>query len=110
MSETISAPTAEPGAAPVIPLPNVTEHPEPGGRELDDANVLCRGVIRVEPPTQELVELLGSLDVGHGNDVNLEVHGDSRDAGVRLLLFRAGACLTHVVLLSLISLNFAEID
>jgi len=50
----------------VIPLPNVTEHPEPGGVKLDDANVLCRGVVRVEPPTQELVELLGSLDVGHG--------------------------------------------
>src|SRR5260370_33068054 len=107
MSETISAPTAEPGAAPVIPLPNVTEHPEPGGRELDDANVLCRGVIRVEPPTQELVELLGSLDVGHGDDVDLEVHGDSRYAGVRLLLFHAGTCLIHVIHLSLIELNFA---
>src|SRR5260370_10000138 len=95
MSETISAPTAEPGAAPVIPLPNVTEHPEPGGRELDDANVLCRGVIRVEPPTQELVELLGSLDVGHGDDVDLEVYGDSRYAGVRLLLFHAGAGLSR---------------
>jgi hypothetical protein len=57
-------------------LPNVTEHPEPGRRELDDANVLCRRVVRVEPPTQELVELLGSLDVGHGDDVDLEVHGD----------------------------------
>ena len=42
MSETISAPTAEPGAAAVIPLPKVTEHPEPRGRELDDANVVCR--------------------------------------------------------------------
>ena len=31
MSETISTPTAEPGATAVIPLPNVTEHPDPGG-------------------------------------------------------------------------------
>jgi hypothetical protein len=40
MSDTTSAPAAEPGAAAVIPLPNVTE-------------------------------LLGSLDVGHRDDVDL---------------------------------------
>ena len=31
MSETINAPSAEPGAAVVIPMPNVIEHAEPGG-------------------------------------------------------------------------------
>ena len=31
MSETISAPTAVPGADPVTPLPKLTEQPEPGG-------------------------------------------------------------------------------
>src|SRR5215472_7467126 len=46
------------------------------GRELDDANVLGRGVIGVEPPTQATVKLLGSFDVGHGNDVDLELHVD----------------------------------
>src|ERR1700733_11181871 len=61
------------------------------GRELDDADVLCWGDIIVEPPTQALVELLRSFDGGHRDDVDLEVHGD---------LF--GACLTHVIYLSLI--------
>jgi hypothetical protein len=50
----------------------------------DEANVVCRGDIVVEPPTQAFVELLGSLDVGHGKDVDLELHVDSRQAGVRL--------------------------
>src|SRR6266481_6339621 len=61
------------------------------GRELDDANVLCRGDILVEPPSQALVELLRSFHVGHGDDVDLEVHGDFRYAGVRLLLFHGGS-------------------
>ena len=30
----------------------------------------------VEPPAQALVELLGSVDLGHGDDVDLEVHVD----------------------------------
>jgi hypothetical protein len=85
-------PTAEPGAAAVIPLPNVTEHPEPGGREPDDSNVVCRGDIVVEPPTQALVELPGSLDVGHGDDVDLEFHFESSYAGVMFLLFQASVC------------------
>jgi hypothetical protein len=38
---------------------------------LDDANVVCRGDIVVEPPTQAFVELLGSLDVGHGDYIDL---------------------------------------
>jgi hypothetical protein len=71
MSEKTSAPAAEPGAAAVIPLPNVTEHPEPGGRELDDANAVSWGDVVVEPPTQAPVELLGSVDVGHWDDVDL---------------------------------------
>jgi hypothetical protein len=66
--------------------------PRAGGRDLDDANVLCRGVIRIEPPTQELVEVLGSIDVGHGDDVDLELHVDSRYTGVRLPLFHASSC------------------
>jgi hypothetical protein len=57
-------------------------------RELDDANVLCRGDILVKPPTQLLIELLGALDIRHGDDVNLEVHGNFnfRYTGVRFLL------------------------
>src|ERR1700678_888913 len=66
-----------------------------GRRELHDANVLYRGDILVEPPTQALVELLGSFDVGHGDNVDFEVHGNFRYAGVRFLLI-------HVIYLWLI--------
>ena len=45
-------------------------------RELDDANVLGWGVVGVEPPTLASVELLGSIDVGPGNDVDLELQLD----------------------------------
>jgi hypothetical protein len=54
----------------------------PRRRELDDANVLCRGDILIQPPTQSLIELFGSLDIGHGDDVHLEVHGNFRYAGI----------------------------
>src|SRR5215472_8244222 len=46
------------------------------GRELDDAKAGQRGVVGVEPPAKALVELLGLVDVGHGDDVDLEVHVD----------------------------------
>ena len=78
MSETISPPSAEPGAAVVSPWPNVTGAPEPGGSELDDAKAVQRRVVAVEPPAQTLVELLGSVDVGHRDDLDLEVHVDLR--------------------------------
>jgi len=73
MSETISVPSAEPGEAAVIPLPKVT---------------------------QAFVVLLGSLDVGYGNDMNLKLHLDSRAAGARRLLLHVSACLTHLIPLS----------
>jgi hypothetical protein len=76
MPETISPPSAEPGAAVVSPWPNVTEAPDPGGGELNDAKAVHRGDVVVEPPAQVLVELLGSVDVGHGDDLDLEVHVD----------------------------------
>jgi hypothetical protein len=82
MSETISPPSAEPGAAVVSPWPNVTEAPDPGGGELDDAKAVQRGDVVVEPPAQALVELLGSVDVGHGDDLDLEVHVDLPDGRV----------------------------
>src|ERR1700733_9738266 len=50
--------------------------------ELNDAKALHRGGVVVEPPTQTLIELLGSVDVGHGNDLNLELHIDPPDACV----------------------------
>ena len=56
--------------------------PRARGRELDDAKAVQRGDVVVEPPTQALVELLGSVDVGHGDDVDLELHVDLPDARV----------------------------
>src|SRR6516165_2882062 len=88
MSETTSSPSAEPGAAVVSPWPNVTEVPEPGC-ELDNAKALHRGDVAVEPPTQALIEFLGSVDVGHGDDHNLELHVDPPDA-------RVAACVVYV--------------
>src|SRR6516225_7326284 len=88
MSETTSSPSAEPGAAVVSPWPNVTEVPEPGC-ELDDAKALRRGDVAVEAPTQALIEFLGSVDVGHGDDHDLELHVDPPDA-------RVAACVVYV--------------
>src|SRR5208282_3992615 len=66
---------------------------------------------RVESPTQAFVELLGWLDVGYGNDLDLELHLDSRSAGARLLLFfHAVACLTHLIPLLLIVQKLDETD
>jgi hypothetical protein len=52
----------------VIPLPNVTEHPEPAGVNWMMPTLVSRDDVVVEPPTQAYV-LLGSLDIGHGDDV-----------------------------------------
>jgi hypothetical protein len=45
--------------------------PRARGRELDDANAVSWGDVVVEPPIQASAELLGSVDVGHGDDVDL---------------------------------------
>ena len=56
----------------VNPVPNVTEPPGARGRELDDTNILRRGDILIEPPTQASVYLFFLLlHVGHGDDVDL---------------------------------------
>ena len=75
MPATISPPSAEPGAAVVSPVPNVTEAAEPGG-ELDDAKAVQGGHVGVEPPAQPLVKLLGPVDAGHRDDLHLQVHVD----------------------------------
>ena len=46
-----------------------------------------RGDIVVQPPAQALVELLGSVDVGHRDDLNLQVKVDLPDGRVA-----AGLC------------------
>jgi hypothetical protein len=50
--------------------------PGAGRRELDDPNVFRWRHILVESPTQASIELLGSLDVGHGDDIDLQFHID----------------------------------
>ena len=47
------------------------------GCELDDAEPVERRDVIVEPPTQSLVEPLGSVDVGHGDDLDFELHVDT---------------------------------
>src|SRR5215469_7657805 len=39
------------------------------------------------------------VDVGDGDERDLELHVDFRGTGVMLLLFNADSCLTHVILL-----------
>ncbi len=100
MSETVSPPSAEPGAAVVRPRPNVTEAPEPGGVNLDVAKAGQRGGVVVEPPAQPLVELLGPVDVGHRDDLDLELHVDLPDGRVAArvrYLGGAHACLLRCV-------------
>src|SRR6516225_352052 len=89
MSETTSSPSAEPGAAVVSPWPNVTEVPEPGGVNWTMRRPSMGGDVAVEAPTQALIERLGSLDVGHGDDHDLELHVDPPDA-------RVAACVVDV--------------
>jgi hypothetical protein len=47
-----------------------------GWRELDDAKAVQGGRIVVEAPAQALVELLGPVDVGHRDDLDLKFHVD----------------------------------
>ena len=79
MSETTSCrPSTEPGAAVVTPVPKMIEHAEPGGVSCTTRKSGAGGEVGVEPPPQRLVELLGPIDVGDGQDDDLElhVHGD----------------------------------
>ncbi len=100
MSETISPPLNEPGAADVTPLPNEIELPEPS--DLYDAKIVSHNEIVVEPPSEPCVELLCTVDVRDGDERDLELHVDSRDTGVILLLFETADCLTHVIFLLLV--------
>jgi hypothetical protein len=54
--------------------------------------------------------MLGPLDVGDGDERDLDLHVDSRGVGVIFLLLHVDGCLTHVILLLLIEVNFAEMD
>jgi hypothetical protein len=87
MSETTSSPSAEPGAAVVSPWPNVTEVPEPGGVNWTMRRPSIGATSRSR--FQALIEFLGSVDVGHRDDHDLELHVDPPDA-------RVAACVVYV--------------
>jgi hypothetical protein len=63
-------------------------------RSAVDANAVKRGDVVVEPPAQALVEPLSSVDVGHGDDVDLEVHVDLPDgrAAAGVVYFGSAHC------------------
>ena len=50
-------------------------------RELDDPEVLADDDVGVEPPPQAHVETLGSINVGHGDDDDLQLHVDRSARG-----------------------------
>src|SRR5262252_6566107 len=77
--------------------------PRTRGCELDDAKALHRGDVAVEVPTQALIEFLGSVDVGHGNDHDLELHVDPPDARVTACIVYVGG--THRYLLICVARN-----
>src|SRR5262245_22762060 len=49
-------------------------------RELDDAEAVSESVVGVQPPSELFVEVLGAIDVGHGDDDDLEFLIDRRVA------------------------------
>jgi hypothetical protein len=98
MSETISPPRNEPGAAAVTQWPNEIELPEPGGVNWTTRKSSRNGVV-VEPPPEPCVELLCTVDIRHGDERDLELHIDARYTGSIFLFSSAASCLTHVPLL-----------
>src|SRR5262249_51865314 len=52
------------------------------GCELDNAKAFHRGDVVVEPPAQVLIEVLGPVNVGHRDDLNLELHVELPDPRV----------------------------
>src|SRR5205823_11643091 len=48
--------------------------------ELDDTEPVERRDVIVEPPTDSRVEPLGPVDVGHGDDLDFELHVDPPNA------------------------------
>ena len=67
-------------------------------RELDHAEVLTAVEVGVEPPPEPPVELLRAVDIRDGDDDDLELHVDFRDARVLASLLRISVCsICHVL-------------
>ena len=85
-------------------LPKMTEHLEPGGVELDHAEVVAGGEVGVEPPTQAAVKALGAIDVRNRDDHDFEPHVDC----LRFLASSIGVLLPVESVLIPSSLRFGE--
>src|SRR5271168_4318213 len=51
-------------------------------RELDQAEIFASGAVNVEPPSDPPVKPLRTVDIRNGDDDDLELHVNSRDARV----------------------------
>ena len=77
MSEMISSrPLAEPGAGRRDARAELDRAAGAGRRELDYAERVAAADVGVEPPPEALVELLRAVDVGDGDDDDLELQVD----------------------------------
>jgi hypothetical protein len=91
MPETIRyRPWAELGAADVIFVPNWIEQPEPGGVNWTTPEAVVEGEVGVEPPPEVPVERFHSVNIRDGDDGDLELHIDSRDARAHCCLLGLG--------------------
>jgi hypothetical protein len=61
-------------------MPNWTEQPEPGGRELYDPEAIIEREVGVQPPPEATIELLRAVDICDRDDDHLKLHIDSCDA------------------------------
>ena len=80
MSETVRLASAEPGAAVVSPVPNVIEVAEPGGVNWTMRSPSSGAASSSSLQPSCCVEPLGSVHVGHGDDVDFELHADTANA------------------------------
>ena len=73
------------------------------GRKLDDPEAVIEAKVGVEPPTELRVKLFRAVDIRDGDDDNLELHVDSRDAVASILrtalVLMAASCVVSFLCL-----------
>src|SRR5215217_1771662 len=74
-------PVSRPGLSRREALAHVNRALRAGRRELHPADVVAGGEVRVQPPSEALIEALGPVDVGDRQRHDLEPHRDGRGAG-----------------------------
>src|SRR5208282_2224984 len=68
-------------------------------RELDQAEIFAGGAVDVEPPSDPLVKFLRAVDIRNGDDDDLELHVNSRDARVSCYVVTTNFIRAHGYLL-----------